>query len=350
VPSLSASISTNIDTGEDIGGNLNLLVIAHCLAKALPSPNQVKDLFSRAFHVPSTFLHFTHRKNNVYGIHIVKGGTLEELKKHGAVVGECDLAYDALTSSKDNASMYLSIVNTFSKFIWLVYVSGLDVIDDALLKWLAEYTKAHPWRFIYLENTQTCWNFSENRDRCVYDQAPPPVERGIRCEDDLKRPEVHLLRPTHTQYYPRVSLLEKEDEIQNMDWDALSRSTRSFFSQEMDCPQQQDWSKFFEIGEDDYRETVVKLMDHKDPCILLLCSPPGAGKSHFASELAERVAKNGLRRAFIDGSDDRLVDMALAEILNVELPDPTWSQFLVVVMYTISTFCPLPMPLARTPC
>jgi len=81
----------------------------------------------------------------------------------------------------------------------MVYVTGLDDIDDALLKWLAEYTKAHPWRFVYLENTQTSWNFSENRDRCVYDHAPPPVERGIRSEDDLKRTAVKQLRPTHTQ-------------------------------------------------------------------------------------------------------------------------------------------------------
>jgi hypothetical protein len=42
--------------------------------------------------------------------------------------------------------------------------------------------------------------------------------------------------------------------------------------------------------------------------VLLLCSPPGAGKSHFSNELSELIkSKIGLRRAFIDGSDDRLV-------------------------------------------
>ena len=56
-----------------------------------------------------------------------------------------------------------------------------------------------------------------------------------------------------------------------------------------------------------------------------------AGKSHSSNELAELVkTKIGLRRAFIDGSDDRLVDMALAEILDVELPDPSRPQLLVV--------------------
>jgi hypothetical protein len=152
VPSLTSSVSTNGQASEnEIGGNLNLLVIAHCIAKALPSPNEAKSLFSSAFHIPPSFLRFTNRKNDIYGIHIVRGGTLKELQDHGAVVEVCDLGYDALTRSKDNASMYLSIIKLFSKFIWLVYVIGLDTIDDALLKWLAEYTRAHPWRFVYLE-------------------------------------------------------------------------------------------------------------------------------------------------------------------------------------------------------
>ena len=99
---------------------MNLIVIAHCVAKALPSPNEAKPLFSSAFHVPPSFLPFTNRKNDVYGIHIVRGGTLKELHDHGAVVEVCDLGYDALTRSKDNASMYLSIINKFSKFIWFV--------------------------------------------------------------------------------------------------------------------------------------------------------------------------------------------------------------------------------------
>jgi len=43
------------------------------------------------------------RKNDTYGIHIVRGGTLKELHDYGAVVEVCDLGYDALTRSKDNA-------------------------------------------------------------------------------------------------------------------------------------------------------------------------------------------------------------------------------------------------------
>ncbi len=57
---------------------------------------------------------------------------------------------------------------------------------------------------------------------------------------------------------------------------------------------------------------------------------PGAGKSHFADDLKHTMMRRELRRAYIDGSDDRLVDMALLDILDQELPDPSVKQFLVV--------------------
>ena len=42
-------------------------------------------------------------------------------------------------------------------------------------------------------------------------------------------------------------------------------------------------------GAEDYREEVKTMMKEKEPCLVLLCSPPGAGKSHFSDELAEEV-------------------------------------------------------------
>ena len=94
VPSLNAFSALHAHESskrDDIGGNLNLLVIAHCIGKNLPSPNDAKELFSCAFHIPPSFLPFTNRKNDIYGIHIVRGGTLKELQDHGAVVEVCDL-------------------------------------------------------------------------------------------------------------------------------------------------------------------------------------------------------------------------------------------------------------------
>ena len=339
----------NVSSDEGIGGDLNLVVIAHCMALALPSPNDLKQLFRTAYHVPTRFMPFCSRKNDLYGVHIVRGGTLQELLDFGAVVEQCNLGYDALIRSKDNASMYLTIIGHFSTFTWLVYVTGLDHIDDALLKWLAEYTKAHPWRFVYLENTQTSWNFAENRDRCVYDRAPPPVERNIRTESSLKNPEVAQLRPTHIQPYPRVAqhcqATGRSDETLSTckDWDVVFSYTRSFFRSAADqlpasegAAASEDWSVVGGQGPpteegSDYRKTIREIFTEADPCVVLLCSPPGAGKSHFSNELAEMLKrKHSVGRAFIDGSDDRFVDMSLTEILESELPDPAKRQFLIV--------------------
>jgi hypothetical protein len=329
-------------TNDHIGGDLNLVVIAHCMALALPAPNECKQLFRTAYHIPPGFHSFCSRKNDLYGVHIVRGGTLQELLSRGVVVEICNLGYDALIRSKDNASMYLSIIGHFSTFTWLVYVTGLDRIDDALLKWLAEYTKAHPWRFIYLENTQTSWNFAENRDRCVYDRAPPPVERNIRTETDLKNPKVSLLRPTHIQPYPRITaqcaaLSKTEDAIAST-WADISRFTQSFFRNSAinsddtsQMPSDESNTRLGPQGGNDYRDVMRETFKENRPCVFLLCSPPGAGKSHFSNELAEMLKReHSIGRAFIDGSDDRFVDMSLTEILEVELPDPSKSQFLIV--------------------
>lgn len=156
----------------------------------------------------------------------------------------------------------------------------------------------------------------ENRDRCVYDRAPPPVERGIKCELDLKRPAVAQLRPYHVQPYPRIT--KKDEQMIDWDWDRLSDFLRMFFRHSDRIPtspqttdDRSSWANFSQAGQDDYRLVVRKMMENSEPCVLLLCSPPGAGKSHFANELAELVkSKIGLRRAFIDGSDDRLVSVA----------------------------------------
>jgi hypothetical protein len=278
--------------------HLDLSVIAHCVAISLPRPNNCSELFSTAFlgGIPKEFLRFCKRKNELYGIHVVKGGTLKELTDSGAGVQECSLGYDALTQSKDNASMYLEIIGKFSALTWIVYVMGLDKIDDSLLKWLAEYTKDHPWRFVFLEDTQTSWNFSENRDRCVQDFAPAPIERELAYKEDLDQPSVSQLRPTHLQPYPRIkeSLLFDESRLRSMDWDQMAAATVSFFFQASSgSAQGQDssapdarpidaWHAFNKTVkvQENFQQYCNGIFDQDDPCLVLLCSPPGKCATH----------------------------------------------------------------------
>jgi hypothetical protein len=276
--------------------HLDLSVIAHCVAMSLPTPNDCRSLFARAFvgDIPKGFVRFCKRKNELYGIHIVKGGTLSELEKFGAGVQTCMLGYDALTQSKDNASMYLEIIGKFSALTWIVYVTGLDKIDDALLKWLAEYTKEHPWRFVYLENTQTSWNFSENRDRCVQDFAPPPIERDLAYKDDLSQPSVSQLRPNHQQMYPRIKDTPNLNEtaVLSMDWDQMAAATAAFFFQDSGSTQATDaagtlstpinaWHAFNKTVavDENFQDHCTTIFDQDDPCLVLLCSPPGHART-----------------------------------------------------------------------
>ena len=60
--------------------DLNFRVIAHCIAKALPpGASECSTLFRTAFTIPPGFLPFCSRKNDLYGIHIVRGGTSKVL-------------------------------------------------------------------------------------------------------------------------------------------------------------------------------------------------------------------------------------------------------------------------------
>jgi len=85
-------------------------------------------------------------------------------------VKEVDLSSLVSSGNVEPDMLYLQIIQQFTGYMCFVYVRGLEVIDDTLLKWLCEYTKAFPWRFIYLENTDSRFNFSENRDRCKNQQ------------------------------------------------------------------------------------------------------------------------------------------------------------------------------------
>jgi hypothetical protein len=79
-----------------------------------------------------------------------------------------------------------------------------------------------------------------------------------------------------------------------------------------------------------YRVIVSGIMGGVDPCIVLLVSPPGGGKSYYAKfELTvEMETKLGLHRVIIDGSNDELVDTSLRTILDRRVPSEAC--FLVV--------------------
>ena len=76
-----------------------------------------------------------------------------------------------------------------------------DEISDSL-KWVAEYTKKWPWRFVYLEGTDICYNVSENRDRCERTLEAADPSNTIKKVRDLKTVGARAIeRPHHEVSY-----------------------------------------------------------------------------------------------------------------------------------------------------
>lgn len=355
--------------------DINLLIIANCVAASMPSEEPVRRQLVKVYTLPIYAHKFIERKNDLYGVHIVRRQERQELDRYGITYVDCDLGHDSLINARDDASMYLRIIGCFSEFTWLVWVRGLPTINDQLLKWIAEYTKHHPWRFVYIEDCDTSWNFGENRDRCVLKRAPPALSRMLVSSHDLVRPDLRANRPIH--------VFEMDEAFSNlffrlqssMSWNSLDINLHNILmparqsevggvaevtvdedhdlkflasleeennasASPQRTPNAQDvgntcWLLAKEaIQANDYREQIDNILSpSKKPAIVLLVSPPGAGKSHFSENLGKTFAKEHIGFAYVDGSDDELVDTALATVLMRKVPDEGGEMFLVIDEY-----------------
>ncbi len=94
------------------------------------------------------------------------------------------------------------------------YVTGFDEIADQLLKWLAEFTRVVPYRYIFLENTNLNTNFPEMVDRC--------------CTTFWFRPaleEVELALCASAK--PHVSITDTDTMMDNSNTDSSSSTSSS---------------------------------------------------------------------------------------------------------------------------
>lgn len=368
-------VTFNKSEGVDEDEDVNLLAIANCVAAAMPREEAVREQLTRVYTIKPGMRKFIKRKNDMYGVHVVRRQEWETLGRHGIVPVECDLGHNSLINARDDASMYLRIIGCFSEFTWLVWVRGLPTVSDQLLKWIAEYTKHHPWRFVYLEDCDTSWNFGENRDRCVLTRAPKSASRLLTCKKDLQRAQLRANRPVH-EFDVDGNLIEIILSALE-DWKSLETTLKAallpgtqvhgdsdgmqsrdenvvidFLKDSMPAPSPEkdgvrigpgvnEESTWLSAGgahesrsNDDYRERMKELLKQPDPRIVLLVSPPGAGKSHFSDELGKELTKElSLGKAYVDGSDDELVDTALASVLTRKVPEEGGRMFLVVDEY-----------------
>jgi hypothetical protein len=145
---------------------LHQQVIAHSLAEVCPVPAVAKSL-QVIFALPSPLDKYFRHVGGVFGIYIcdptAHDTLLRTLKVPMRTVDAIACQQRGITSADQ---LYKEIISFFENSILIVYVRGLAKIEDRLLKWCAEYTKASGYRFIYFEGTNIGQNFSENRDRC----------------------------------------------------------------------------------------------------------------------------------------------------------------------------------------
>jgi len=296
--------------------SVNSLVIAYCLCSCCPQTTPeaqflrrvlTESLTSACTGITPTIRRYIRRKEQ-YGIYIVKGGTLFELQK---LFGQENVAVRDFEREVSQRAvsinwMYLDIIKRFSGFTCIVYIQGLRIVEDALLKWLAEYTRHHTWRFVFFENVEAAWNFSENRDRCDFSFAPESLSAVIRTTADLLTPKIAVVKPSHVTEYmfcPTREMCRDPDGL------------LTFFRSKMPGDFLEQLPKSNMVG--DFREDLRELLEKSDPCVVLVVSPPGAGKTHFMEDLRGKLERGqNATIAQFDGSSDVLVTHTIVELLD----------------------------------
>ena len=212
----------------------------------------------------------------------------------------------------NNNAMYLEIISRFSDFTCILYVQGLCTIPDTLLKWLAEYTRHHPWRFVYVENIDVVWMYSENRDRCDFSLAPPIPAMLIHEVEDPGNTHIANLRPSHVAHYNPMPAVELRHQPQ--DGQLLAFLVRSYGKPLGDM--MQDPLEGSRI-QGQFRREMEEVLLGGTPSIVLLQSPPGAGKTYHMDTLQSclKSAQN-LEIVKFDGSSEVLVTHTLTELLQ----------------------------------
>eukprot|EP00667_Euglena_gracilis_P000022 EG_transcript_22 len=279
-------------------------VVAYCLARACPVA-LLRKFLSRACGY-DRLQQFCERKMMRYGVYFCDCGTNRAMRRAGLRFETVDLGsyYASGTTTEDE--YYLKIINLFSEFTTHVYVQGLPAIGDLFLKWCCEYTERCPWRFIFFEGTDSTWNFIENRDRCIYKLFTSPLELQRKAQ-------------TTKVYYTAT----RETGAARLRWLQLV---------DLHFPRREGVEDFFDpevVVETNYIgdwETQLEAISERQELLLLLVSPPGAGKTHLVeTTIMARAEQSGRRTQRIDCSNDELVELSLTYILNRKFPGETRS-------------------------
>lgn len=229
----------------------------------------------------------------------------------------CDVRLEYNSRAVDE-DYYSKITSAFRELTCFVYVRGMPLINDRLLKWCCEYTERIPWRFIVLEGTDTTYNFSENRDRCVY---------------TFYQPEQHQHSTTTTYFASRIG-----NHLQSRGQDEDVSATHIAEGTHQNTPL--DASQYGTVLRQQFAAdsivfrtppegtgTIAQWTEQMDArlktgaVLIYLVSAPGAGKTYYLENIVRtRMLHQHKHYKRVDCSSDELLERSLTHLLEESFP------------------------------
>jgi hypothetical protein len=263
-------------------------IISYCLAEYCPVP-PLRERLLGATSLHKGIESFCQRKNGKYGIYFCNSHTLHLLQEKRFNIEIVDLGATAMSKDASSDEIYLQIIGSFKEWTTIVYVQGLALIEDIILKWCCEYTERCPWRFIYFENTNSAFNFAENRDRCNYMYYErPSLNEMCNRETEIGVQEINF----HSK-----QLLSLEDAVEHL-------CGKELLETETDV----EWVEKLRTAFDKYKTFVF-----------FIFGPPGAGKT-FMLERIINEKQGELHAVRIDCSNDDLLEVSMEDVLQQKFP------------------------------
>ena len=256
-------------------------IVVYCLAERCPIP-RVRERILRLLKFAS--LETICKRRSKYGVHV--------LPKKDPLLDSRTTEKVTLDPSAPPEKQYHMITKRFTKNPCLTHIvvepdalsQGGYEIKDLLLKWFCEFTEKCPWRFIVFINAKTHFNVPETRDRiCNYVQLD-----HLELVESASRQRFNV---------PKRPLLGGA-EMRTLVLDAQERA---------DCCLGL-WGK-----------AVLSTLEKEESCIILLITPPGAGKTHL---MLNQAGRYGINLTRVDCSDYRLAEQSLVDFLSSNVSQP----------------------------
>jgi hypothetical protein len=139
----------------DVQTHLHQRVVAFSLADTC-SFDKARPFLLRALALPKPLpLYFGHVAE-VYGVYVCDSSTLATLQLELKVpLFVLDVAQLHARGLVEMDQIYNAIVSKFTDNTLIVYVRGMPLIPDQLLKWCAEFTKSYCYAYLYFEELNT---------------------------------------------------------------------------------------------------------------------------------------------------------------------------------------------------